>query len=143
MKRKLIVVCFLSLLLATCIVTGAPMIKKAKVTPVQNRGVFNADLGLGDERTALITLEGNYRDFRGGHILFGTINRIDSDYSNRFQGFASRNRFFIQTAIRGNIVNIVGRFNSYDEDSHEFSGNWGGLITGHGRTRGWITAQFS
>ena len=142
MKRKLIIVGILSLLLSTCIATGIPILKHSDINPV-NRGVFYAELGVRDERGALLTLEGNYRDFRGGHILSGKVNDIDSDRSIRFQGFATRNRFLIQTTVRGSIVNIVGRFNSYDENTHEFSGIWEGIIVGQGRTRGWITAQFN
>ena len=144
MKRNLMVAGIFSLLvLSTSIISGAAIVKQTKSNPVEDRGGFQAELGLRGADNPLITMDGNYKDFRRGHIIFGSINHVDSDQSTRFQGFTTRTRFIIQTAIRGSIINIIGNFDSYDEATQAFSGIWAGMIAGQGRTRGWITAQFT
>ena len=40
------------------------------------------------------------------------------------------------------IVNIVGRFTSYDSELDAYRGNWKGYVAGMGSTHGWISAQF-
>ena len=107
-----------------------------------HRGTFQAEIGIRED-VAELELEGIFRDFRGRHVLAGSISLVDSDRSSRFQGFISRNHFIIQTSVRNNIVNIIGRFNEYDEDLDEYHGNWRGFVLGIGRTSGWITASFS
>ena len=108
-----------------------------------NRGSFEAKLGLKNETEASLSLDGLFRDFRGRHILFGTISHVGSDRTNSFQGFVSRNIFIIQFAVRSHIVNIVGRFTTYDEEQQEYHGVWRGFAVGVGRTSGWITASFT
>jgi len=141
MKNKIIILCILTFLLVSPIAMSSPIIK-LNAKPVQ-RGIFQAELGFRNETEGILSLTGNVRNFRGRHIIFGSVTHIESDRSSRFQGFVTRNTFLIQTAVRSNIINVVGRFTSYDEETQEYSGIWSGMAVGIGRTRGWITASFT
>lgn len=137
--KKILMLCVLGMLLASSIGMGSQL--RIAKEPLQ-RGSFQAEIGL-RENNVQFNLEGNYRDFRGRHILAGSISPKDSDRTLRFQGLSSRNHFIIQTGFRNNIINIVGRFTEYDEDLDKYSGNWRGFVIGLGRTSGWITASFT
>lgn len=141
MFKKLLIVSLLGMVMFSTIAVGN-QINENPVQPV-HRGSFQAEIGVKESNEADFSIDGNFRDFRGRHILFGTISPIDSDRTLRFQGLSSRNLFIIQTGLRNQIVNIFGRFNEYDETENEYSGNWIGFIAGVGRTSGWITAQYS
>jgi len=105
-------------------------------------GNFQAELGLHSEREGKLALDGSYRDLRGRHIIHGTVSPIDSERTNQFQGIVSRNMFIIQSAANNRIVNIIGSFNRYDQDTQTYYGQWRGFIVGYGSTRGWIQASF-
>ena len=107
-----------------------------------HRGSFQAEIGVRANDTIFV-LDGDFRDFRGRHVVYGLVSPVDSDRSVRFQGFISRNLFIIQSGVRNHIVNIIGRFNEYDEDQDLASGNWRGFIAGVGRANGWISARLT
>ncbi|MFH1013769.1 MAG: PKD domain-containing protein, partial [Thermoplasmatota archaeon] len=109
----------------------------------QHGGSFQAQLGLGDETDTKLILDGSYRDIRGNHILYGSINLVDSERSNRFQGVVSRTKFIIQSAVNNRIINIIGSFNEYDEETQTYFGQWRGIIVGYGSTKGWIEAKYT
>lgn len=141
MNRKILMICILGILLTSSFAVGTQaFISNANRS--NHSGSFQAELGVRTNDASFV-LDGSFRDFRGRHLLFGTISPVDSERTLRFQGISSRNLFIIQTTVRNNIVNIVGRFNQYDEDTNEYSGNWRGFVVGMGRTSGWITARFS
>ena len=108
-----------------------------------HRGSFHAEMGINNRKEAQLELNGNYRDFRNRHIIFGTGNTIGSERTFRFQGITSQNLFLIQSAITNRIVNIIGSFTRYDENNHIFYGEWRGFIAGYGSSRGWIEAKFT
>jgi hypothetical protein len=137
--KKILIICILAVLVFSSVGLSSA---NRNITQSLHRGSFNAEIGL-RENIAKFNLDGNFRDFRGGHILLGTISPVDSERTLRFQGYSSRNLFIIQTGARNNIINIVGRFTDYDEINDEYSGQWQGFIVGMGRTSGWITASFS
>jgi len=137
--KKILILVIIGVLLAPSAAIGSQL--TAEREPF-HRGSFEAEIGIrGND--AQFNLHGNFRDFRGRHILAGTISPDDSDRTLRFQGLSSRNHFIIQTGFRNNIVNIFGRFTDYDEELNEYSGNWRGFVIGMGRTSGWITASFT
>jgi hypothetical protein len=137
--KKILIFCVLGLLLTSSIVIGSQLtIPKETI----HRGSFQAEIGMRDGITQFI-LDGNFRDFRGRHLLVGIISPDESDRTLRFQGLSARNHFIIQTGFRNNIVNIIGRFTEYNEELDEYSGSWRGFVVGVGRTSGWITASFS
>ena len=142
MKKIILTLCVFGVLLISGIVVSNP-IDKSNMNDTLNQGSFEAELGLKNETEASLSLDGLFRDFRGRHILFGTISHVESDRTNSFQGFVSRNIFIIQFAVRSHIVNIVGRFTTYDEEQQEYHGVWRGFAVGVGRTSGWITASFT
>jgi hypothetical protein len=47
----------------------------------------------------------------------------------------------MQTGFRNHIINVVGKFVSYDEEADEYHGIWRGFAIGYGWTSGWITAE--
>jgi len=106
-----------------------------------HRGYFQAELGLHNEKVNNLTFDGNFIDFKRGHLLFGTVSIFNTNKSAFFQGLIIRNLFILQSTIRNNIINIVGKFNSYNELENLYSGIWKGFAYGFGRTRGWITAR--
>lgn len=108
-----------------------------------HRGTFHAELGIQERQEAQFELNGNFRDFRNRHLIFGTVSLIDSDRAFRFQGLFTRSTFLIQSAASNRIINIIGSFTRYDEDTQTFYGQWRGFIVGYGSTRGWIEASFS
>jgi hypothetical protein len=137
--KKIFILVILGILLIPSVGIGSQMtVEKESL----HRGSFEAEIGM-RRNEVQFNLDGNFRDFRGRHILSGIISPSDSDKSLRFQGLSSRNYFIIQTGFRNNIVNIIGRFTDYDEDINEYSGSWRGFILGVGRTSGWITASLS
>lgn len=137
MKRIIISLGLISILLSTSFVAGGALILPFEQRSF-HRGTFQAELGIRDNNTPVIELDGSFRDFRGRHVLTGDISPSGSEKSARFQGLLTRNFFMIQTAYRNHIVNVIGRIYSYDEDQDEFQGVWKGFILGHGRTSGWI-----
>jgi hypothetical protein len=141
MNKKMMMLAICSVLLFSSVAISMQTSIVMEKTTV-HRGSFQAEIGIREDVTEL-ELEGIFRDFRGRHVLAGSISPVDSDRSSRFQGFISRNHFIIQTSVRNNIVNIFGRFNEYDEGLDEYHGNWRGFVVGIGRTSGWITASFS
>jgi len=110
---------------------------------ILQRGSFSAEIGIGDRGEAQLELNGNFRDFRNRHIVFGTANLIGSERTFRFQGIITRGTFIIQSAVSNRIVNIIGSFTRYDEETQTFYGQWRGLIAGYGSSRGWIEANFT
>lgn len=137
--KKILIFCVLVVLLTSSIGIGSQLTMSKETTP---RGSFQAEIGMREGITQF-NLDGNFKDFRGRHLLVGTISPDDSDRTLRFQGLSSRNHFIIQTGFRNNIVNIFGRFTEYDEELNEYSGSWRGFVIGIGRTSGWITASFT
>ncbi len=107
-----------------------------------HRGSFYATVGLGNRQEASIELNGEFRDFRDRHIIFGTATLLGSGRSFRFQGATIRSTFIIQSAVHSRIINIVGSFTRYDEITQTFYGQWRGFIAGYSSTRGWIVASF-
>jgi len=105
-------------------------------------GSFIGEIGIRNENEPIIEFDGEFRDFRIGHILTGTVSLIDTEKSTRFQGFATRNYFIIQSAVRNRIVNIVGKFTTFDDEEQIYSGSWRGFAYGYDSGRGWITASF-
>ena len=142
MKKSLIIVGILIFLFSSNVVVGIQTCRPLNESPV-HRGTFQSELGFRNQTDGVIVLDGTFRDFRGRHFISGSVTHIDSDRSTRFQGFISRHSFIIQAAVRSNIVNIVGRFSSFDEETQEYQGVWSGIVAGVGRTRGWITASFT
>jgi hypothetical protein len=116
--------------------------QKSKNKQDFHSGSFIGEIGIRNENEPLVEFNGRFRDFRIGHILTGEISLIDTERSTSFQGFITRNYFIIQSAIRNRIVNIVGKFTSFNEEEQIFSGIWRGFAYGIGSTRGWITASF-
>jgi hypothetical protein len=141
MNKKMMMLAICSVLLFSSVAISMQTSIVIEKTTVP-RGSFQAEIGIRED-VAELELEGIFRDFRGRHVLAGSISPVDSDRSSRFQGFISRNHFIIQTSVRNNIINIFGRFNEYDEELDEYHGNWRGYVVGIGRTSGWITASFS
>ena len=141
MNKKMMMMAMCSVLLFSSVAISMQNTMLIEKTTV-HRGIFEAEIGIREDVTEL-ELEGVFRDFRGGHVLAGSISPVDSDRSSRFQGFVTRNYFIIQTSVRNNIVNIFGRFTEYDDELDEYHGNWRGFVVGVGRTSGWITASFS
>lgn len=141
MNKKMMMIAICSVLFFSSIVMSVQTSNVIEKTTV-HRGTFQAEIGIREDVTEL-ELEGVFRDFRGRHVIAGSITKVDSERTTRFQGFVTRNFFVIQTAVRNNIVNIFGRFNEYDQDLDEYHGNWRGFVVGVGRTSGWITASFS
>ncbi|MDG6217836.1 MAG: hypothetical protein QCI00_00145 [Candidatus Thermoplasmatota archaeon] len=137
--KKILILVVLGILLISSVGIGSQLTVEKKSL---HRGSFEAEIGI-RENDVQFNLDGNFRDFRGRHILSGIISPSDSNQSLRFQGLSSRNYFIIQTGFRNNIVNIVGRFTEYDEDMNKYSGSWRGFVIGVGRTSGWITASLS
>ena len=137
--KKILIFCVLGVLLTSSIGIGSQLTMPKEKT---HRGSFQAEIGTREGITQF-NLDGNFKDFRGRHLLLGTIRSDDSDRTLRFQGLSSRNHFIIQTGFRNNIVNIFGRFTEYDEELDEYSGSWRGFVIGVGRTSGWITASFT
>ncbi len=137
--KKILIFCVLGVLLTSSIGTGSQLIIPKETI---HRGSFEAEIGMREGITQF-NLDGNFRDFRGRHLLLGTISPDESNRTLRFQGLSSRNHFIIQTGFRNNIVNIFGRFTEYDEELTEYSGIWRGFVIGVGRTSGWITASFT
>ena len=107
-----------------------------------NRGLFQARIGIRNESKSLLELEGQCKDFRGGHLLSGTVTLTDTGRTTRFQGLTIRNLFIIQSAVRNRILNIVGKSISYDEEEQIYSGMWRGFAIGVESARGWIAANF-
>ncbi len=141
MNKKMMMLAVCSVLFFSGIAMSVQTSNVIEKTTV-HRGTFQAEIGIREDVTEL-ELEGVFRDFRGRHVIAGSITTVDSERTTRFQGFVTRNFFVIQTSVRNNIVNIFGRFNEYDEDLDEYHGNWRGFVVGVGRTSGWITASFS
>ena len=110
---------------------------------VFHSGSFYAELGLRTNSEPQVELDGQFRDFRGSHIVFGTARHHDSGRTVQFQGFTMRNFFLIQSGVRNYIVNIVGQFTSFDEEEQTYSGYWKGFVWGRGRTTGWISFKFT
>jgi len=110
---------------------------------ILHRGSFYAKIGIGDREEAQLELNGNFRDLRNRHIVFGTANLIGSERTFRFQGIVTRSTFLIQSAVSNHIVNIIGSFTRYDEETQTFYGQWRGAIAGYGSSRGWIEANFT
>jgi hypothetical protein len=140
-KKVLIVLVFIICTFFAGSATAAVQKTSSPAEPV-HRGEFQARMGIGRGNEAFVELNGLFREARRGHIVFGTIELIDSDRSVRFQGFFIQNHFLIQSAFRNNIINIFGRFNDCDEQRELYRGQWKGFINGIGRNSGWITAQF-
>lgn len=109
---------------------------------IMDRASFHAELGINDYRGAQIELNGNPRNLRDGHVIVGTANFISNERTFRFQGLFTRNTFFIQSVMNTRVINIVGAFSRYDEDTQTYYGQWRGFIVGYGFTRGWIEASF-
>ncbi len=141
MNKKMMMLAVCSVLFFSGIAMSVQTSNVIEKTTV-HRGTFQAEIGIREDVTEL-ELEGVFRDFRGRHVIAGSITTVDSERTTRFQGFVTRNFFVIQTSVRNNIVNIFGRFNEYDEDLDEYHGNWRGFVVGVGRTSGWIIASFS
>jgi hypothetical protein len=146
MKKIVLLLIFVTLLMSSTFQVTASTISKNSIERESNgtfhRGFFQAEIGLRNESEERITLEGKFRDFWNIHLISGTINLTGTQRSGRFQGFASRNFFIIQTAVRSHIVNIFGKFNSFDEEDQLYNGIWRGFVWGIGRGSGWITASF-
>jgi len=140
MKKKSIIFGIIALLLFSMFNSTNAMYLETK-TQETHRGAFTADLGIRED-TALLSFKGSFKDFRQGHLVYGIVTHIDSERSIRFQGFATRHLFLFQTTLRNQIVNIVGRFTSYDSELDAYRGNWKGYVAGMGSTHGWISAQF-
>jgi hypothetical protein len=141
MYKKILIICVLGVLFSSTLAVGMQT-DDTEIKQV-HRGSFQAEIGLRESNEKDFVLDGFFRDFRGRHILIGSISPDDTDRSLRFQGLNSRNIFIIQTGVRNNIVNVIGRFTEYDETTDEYSGNWIGFVAGVGRTSGWITAHFT
>ena len=105
--------------------------------------IFQAHLGLYDETDELFEIDGQFRNFRNIHVLFGNAFLSNSDRSFVIQGILKRNFFMIQSAFRNRIVNIFGKFTEFNEDEQVYSGVWRGFVKGYGSTGGWITANIS
>jgi len=114
--------------------------QKSKTKQDFHSGSFKAEIGIRNK--SILDLDGQFRNFRIGHILTGTVTLSDTESSTRFQGFIIRNYFIIQSAVRNRIVNIIGKFTSIDEEEQIYSGNWRGFAYGVGNVKGWITASF-
>ena len=140
-KITVLAVFMLFLFISVGLGIGMPSKVSTEKTPV-NRGRFQAEMGIREGGEPIIELEGVFREARRGYVVFGTVGLVDSGRSTRFQGFFVRNQFIIQSAVRNNIVNIIGGFRTYNEDRGIYQGHWQGFVVGHGRTSGWITAQF-
>jgi len=119
------------------------MPKNKAVAKNKARGVFQADLGLGNEGDAKISLNGQYRTFGSFRIFGGTGNLTGTDKTGRFQGVSTRSYFIIQTAVNSQIINIVGKYTSYNEEEQTFNGICRGLTGRIRGTTGWITGSFS
>ena len=137
-----IIIVLLCIILSTTSMVSALSFHNTPIQPV-HRGEFTGEIGLRNDSIPIIELDGTFRDFRGRHLVVGSLSPIDSDRSNRFQGLLTRNIFLLQTGYRNSIVNIIGRFISYDTENSEFSGPWRGFVLGYGRTYGWITINLS
>jgi len=119
------------------------MPKNKAVAKNKAKGVFQADLGLGNEGDAKISLNGQYRTFGSFRIFGGTGNLTGTDKTGRFQGLSTRSYFIIQTAVNSQIINIVGKYTSYNEEEQTFNGICRGLTGRIRGTTGWITGSFS
>ena len=103
---------------------------------------FQADLGLHGESEELFEIDGQYKNFRNIHILFGKAILTNSDRSFGIKGVLKRNIFLFQTVFRSRIVNIFGKFTDFNEENQIYNGEWRGFIKGIGSTSGWIKASF-
>ena len=110
---------------------------------VIQRGLFNAKIGLQDSELEKFELNGNLRNIRNQHLIFGTATIVDSERTFRFQGSVTRSYFIIQSASNARIMNIVGSFMRYNEETNSFYGQWRGYIAGYGFLRGWIEASIT
>ena len=119
------------------------MPKNKAVAKNKAKGVFQADLGLRNEGDAKISLNGQYRTFGSFRIFGGTGNLTGTDKTGRFQGLSTRSYFIIQTAVNSQIINIVGKYTSYNEEEQTFNGICRGLTGRIRGTTGWITGSFS
>ena len=119
------------------------MPKNKAVAKNKAKGVFQADLGLGNEGDAKISLNGQYRTFGSFRIFGGTGNLTGTDKTGRFQGLSTKSYFIIQTAVNSQIINIVGKYTSYNEEEQTFNGICRGLTGRIRGTTGWITGSFS
>ena len=142
MKRLLFIIALMCVILSTSAIVGS-ISNHERDNQTINRGWFYGELGFRNDIAPVIILDGSFRDFRGRHLLTGSISSVDSERSNRFQGFLTRNIFLIQTGYRNHIINIIGKFNSYDDVNDEYHGMWRGFVLGYGWTHGWITAYLS
>jgi hypothetical protein len=137
MKKMIICISLVCILLSTTFSVGGISNNR----PLH--GTFHAELGIKDNTDPVIELDGLYKDFRGRHLLTGSISHLDSDRLIRFQGMITRNIFLIQTGYRNHIVNVIGKFVSYDEGDGEYRGLWRGFANGYGWTTGWIIAELN
>lgn len=142
MKKIIISISLVCILLFTTLsVIGVPIQELNKRS--FHRGIFHAELGLRNNTIPISELDGSYRDFRGKHLLSGSISLLNSDRSIHFQGIITRNMFIIQTGYRNHIINIIGKFVSYDEEDDEYHGIWRGFCLGYRQTSGWITVELN
>ena len=137
----MITIGILSLILLSMMISTNAVNIQTK-TDINHQGTFTADIGIRED-IPLLSFEGSFKDFRQGHLLYGTVTHVDSERSIRFQGFSTQHIFLFQTTLRNQIVNIIGKFNSYDSDLDTYQGNWRGFVAGIGSTHGWISAQFT
>ena len=140
MKKRVLFFTVISILLLTsCIVSSIST--KQRINNSFHRGNFYAELGIRSDNNPYVILDGSYRDMRGRHIITGTISVVRSERSNRFQGLITRQYFIVQTGYRNHIINIIGKFQNYDEINDVYNGLWRGYIFGYGWTMGWINAH--
>ena len=97
MKKIILTLCVFWVLLISGIVVSNP-INKSNMNDTLNQGSFEAKLGLKNETEASLSLDGLFRDFRGRHILFGTL-KTGYFIPGRF-GFLSKQGCCRQTGIR-------------------------------------------
>ena len=135
MQKKIvgILVCMLFLISAFSTVT---------IAKNEARENFQVELGLRNEDDTRISLNGQYRAFRDSIIFGGTWSLMGADKTGRFQGASTRSYFIIQMVINNQIINIVGKYTSYDEEEQTFDGIWRGRA-GRIRGTGWITGGLS
>lgn len=138
MKKSIIVI--LGILLSLGTVVSSSIVEQE--TNSSDRGSFTAEMGLRGNEQPIIVLSGDFREIRGRQVLYGTVTHVRSDRTTRFQGMFARNHFVIQAGVRNQIINVIGRISSYDEETNEYHGNWFGFMVGQGRTNGWIIISF-
>ena len=136
MKKQILTFGILVVLLISGLLSASATITNIKTADIEDRGIFEAELGRRGSDDPFLTLEGEYQ-VRNRFVVFGGTATTE-EREGRFRGGFHGNHFVIKIPIIGRTLTIFGRFNLNDDNT--FQGLWKGRGI---PAKGWITGTLT